>query len=96
MGEHLATVTPEELSEAFHFQRGYFNRLIRTYAGQSFTELLQDMRLKRAAELLLYSELPVTEIVTTIGYHNMGHFYKLFREQYGVTPAIYRSRYFVV
>lgn len=90
MSEHLSSVTAEELSAAFHFQRSYFNRLIKKHTNQSFTQLLQDMRLKRAAELLCHTELAVTEIVMQVGYRNMGHFYELFTAKYGATPAVYR------
>ena len=86
------TVTIQELSEVFHFQEDYFNRLIKKRTGKTYCELLQDVRLFRAEQLLTQTSLTVSEIAEEVGYRNKGYFYKLFAEKFHMTPAEYRRQ----
>ena len=36
--------------------------------------------------------MSVEEIADAVGYQNRGFFYRIFREEYGCTPARYRER----
>lgn len=47
---------------------------------------LQDKRLGRAYELLTKTELTVTHVAADLGYGNVSHFIKSFRERYKITP----------
>jgi len=43
--------------------------------------------------LLAWSQgMPVAEIASTVGYANVSYFNKLFKEAYGCTPKIFRTR----
>jgi DNA-binding response OmpR family regulator len=50
---------------------------------------IRSVRLKRAAELLLQSEMTVTEITFAVGFQDVKHFRALFKEQFGVLPSDY-------
>ena len=86
------TVTIQELSRLFHFQEDYFNRLIKKRTGKTYCELLQNVRLFRAEQLLVQTDLTVSEIAEEVGYRNKGYFYKLFAEKFHMTPAEYRRQ----
>ncbi|MBQ6812720.1 MAG: helix-turn-helix domain-containing protein [Agathobacter sp.] len=85
------TIETQDLMNKFHFQKDYFNRLIKKYTGMTYSEYLQDIRLKKAGELLLHTDTNVTEIAELVGYQNKGYFYKIFTEKYGMTPAKYKK-----
>ncbi|MBQ7718810.1 MAG: AraC family transcriptional regulator [Clostridia bacterium] len=36
--------------------------------------------------------MTVAEIMNAVGYENSSHFYKLFKEIYGVSPKVYRKK----
>ena len=91
IGNHSKTVTIQELSEVFHFQEDYFNRLIKKRTGSTYCEMLQEIRLYQAEKLLVNSEMTISEIAEEVGYKNKGYFYKLFEAKHGVTPAEYRK-----
>ncbi|MCD8012110.1 MAG: helix-turn-helix transcriptional regulator [Lachnospiraceae bacterium] len=91
MSEHVGTVTLTELSEEFHFQKDYFNRLLKKHTGQSFREVRQRLRMKRAAYLLRHTSLPVAELAEQTGYQSATHFYEAFTKEYHMTPAAYRE-----
>ena len=86
-----ATVTLGETAEVFHFNPNYLSRIIKTNTGQTFTQLLQTIRLKKATMLLKSTGISVAEIAHLVGYQNLTHFYRLFRENYGISPAEYRE-----
>ena len=88
---HYQNINTQELINRFHFQKDYFNRLIKKKTGMSYSEYLQDIRLQNAKRLLKGSNLNVSEIAEQVGYHNKGYFYKIFTEKYGMTPANYRK-----
>ena len=89
---HYKDVTIKQLSERFHFQEDYFNRLIKQQTGLTYTAYLQQIRLTKAKKLLTISNATIEEIVTQVGYHNKGYFYKIFVEKYGITPSQYRKK----
>ena len=89
---HYATVTIQELVREFHFQEDYFNRLIKSKTGLTYSAYVQQIRLERAEHMLTASDRSIEEISEMAGYHNKGYFYKIFQEKYGMTPAKYRKR----
>ena len=92
MTEHLDSVTIDSLSKIFHFQKDYFNRLIKQFSGQSFTDQLKELRLSRAEDLLLHTRLPITDIAAMAGYQNESYFYRIFAEKNEMTPAAFRKQ----
>ena len=88
---HYNHVTIQDLCDEFHFQEDYFNRLIKSKTGMTYSAYLQQIRLEKAASLLSRSKMTIDEICETVGYRNKGFFYKIFKEKYGVKPAEYRK-----
>jgi len=89
--DHCAAITLEEMAKALHFNPGYLSRIIKANTGQTFTQVLQTIRMKKAALLLQSTDTPILEVTHLVGYHNLTHFYRLFRNQYGLSPAEYRQ-----
>lgn len=87
---HYTTITIQELVQEFHFQEDYFNRIIKSKTGLTYSAYVQQIRLERAAHMLITTDKGVDEIAELIGYHNKGYFYKIFQSKYGMTPAKYR------
>ena len=68
----------------------YYSRLISQHTGQSFKKLLMHRRLFYAAHLLASSGVSVLDVIACTGYSNASHFYRIFAQNYGMTPAEYR------
>lgn len=90
--EHYDSITIQDLTHTFHFQEDYFNRLIKSKAGMTYSEYVQKIRLDKAEQLLISSSLSINEIAMTVGYNNKGYFYKLFQERFGMTPYRFRKK----
>lgn len=92
--EHYDTITLKELSDFFNYSERQMARILKEYTGNSFTRLVQNIKLTKACELLKNSELSIQDIVDMVGYSNANHFYRLFKEEYQLTPAEYRKKIF--
>lgn len=70
------------------------NHFIRTFK-QMFRmtpyQFLTEQRLKRAMELLVDTELSVTDITYMVGFESLGSFSWLFRRRLGVSPQAFRT-----
>lgn len=90
--ENKNHVTLTELSKKFHLSQGYLSRYIKRETGYTFLELLRELRIKQAAEMLKNSTLSVEEIVEAVGYTDISRFYHNFKKTYGMTPKNYREK----
>ena len=56
-----------------------------------FAELLGDLRLKRAQDLLKNSEFNINEIAQKCGYTDIAYFSRCFKKRFGVSPSSWRN-----
>lgn len=52
MTEHYDTITLKELSQFFNYSERQMTRILSEYTGKSFTELIQNIKLTKACEML--------------------------------------------
>ena len=64
-----------------------FYRKIQSLTGQSPTEFIRTIRLRRAAEMLREGRLSVTEVSFAAGFSSVSYFSRCFRTMYGVSPT---------
>lgn len=88
---HYATLTLPELASFFNYSERQLTRILKNYTGQTFSSLIQNIRLSRAAEILKQPDRSVTAVMEEIGYSNITHFYKIFEKKFHMTPAEYRN-----
>lgn len=63
-----------------------FNRDFKSIYGTAPKQWLQNKRLAHAYKLLTNTELTVTHVAADLGYENVSHFIKSFKEKYKTTP----------
>lgn len=71
------------------------SRSINLIFDQTFPELITDMRIKKAQELLRsedQAQISVVEIQLQCGFNTKSNFYRAFKQALGVTPSQYRSQ----
>lgn len=89
---HLNHISIQMLTKEFHFHEDYFNRLLKSQTGMTYTEYLQMLRLEKAEQLLTDTDNTIEQIAEEVGYRNKGYFYRIFVERRGCTPAQYRRK----
>ena len=70
----------------------YFCRFFKKVTGMSFTEYLNDLRLRRAAYALSQSDAPISVIAAENGFESAGYFFKGFKQKFNITPLQYRKK----
>lgn len=94
MREHLEEDLPRDVvARAVDLSPSHFSRLFRRHAGCSFTDALNRMRIDRAAELLVRTDLTLTQIALRSGFRDHSYFTKVFRARMRTTPSEYRRLY---
>lgn len=81
-----------DLEKALCYSGNYMNTIVNKYTEMCFYDYGLTFTMKKAAHLLAETDLTISAIETRLGLTNRTHFYKLFRERYGVTPGEYRKR----
>ncbi|MCC8104098.1 MAG: AraC family transcriptional regulator [Clostridiales bacterium] len=85
-------ITLSDLAGFFHYSERHMSRLIKENTGKRFSDLVRDLKLSKAADLLKNLGLTIAEIVEQIGYSDISGFYRAFKRKYEITPVEYRSR----
>lgn len=67
------------------------SQIIKQETGKSYKDYIIELRINYAKELLLKSDLTVADICTQVGYSNISHFIKTFKERVGKTPGVFRK-----
>lgn len=91
MRENLGAVTLEDLGQRFGYSPSYLSRMIKKFTGKPFKEVVGEMRLARACELLQWGTESVERIASELGYYDRSHFNRTFKRRYGVSPSEYRE-----
>jgi len=67
-------------------------RMFKKYSNTTFSAYLNDLRMKKAKELLKDSDLTIKEVSYKAGYNNLNYFYKIFKKSTGMTPNMFKSK----
>lgn len=93
MEENLnCSITLQDVAKHVHIHPNYLSELIRKEIGQSYLELLTNMRIKRAEDHLKNTTAKVKEISRLVGYGDPKYFTSIFKKHFGMTPSEYRNK----
>ena len=81
----------EELAAALNIGLRSLQRKLKSVADQTPAKLINGIRMRHAARLLVGTALSVTEIAFEVGCEDSSNFTKIFKQEYGLTPSRYRS-----
>lgn len=90
--EHYQTdFTVADLARHCATNRTTLNDEFRAATGKTVRAYTISLRMQMASALLRDTTLPVSEIMTRVGYENQSHFTRAFRQLTGVSPGVYRE-----
>jgi AraC-like DNA-binding protein len=91
--EHFARKNPVEyISEREHYSKSYLVHLFKDVGACSLKWALDYVRLFRAEELLLSTNLPIQEISDRCGYSDVKYYTTSFKRWFQTTPSEYRRK----
>lgn len=84
-------ITNADISDIFHFNTSYVNRVFKQSTGSTIHKFLIDYRINIAKELLRTQNSSVYSIAREVGFSDPHHFIKYFKKVVGSTPTEYRK-----
>jgi len=89
-GEKLSVAAA---SDMIHMSESYFSHLFKSEMGVGFVDYVNRVRIEKAKELLIHSDLRVNEIAAAVGIENPNYFSILFRKTTSTSPVDFRNRH---
>ncbi len=80
----------EFIAEKVYLSPKYISRIFKEEKGINITQFITDCKLKKAAKLLIETNISLDELIKQIGFSSTNYFIKKFKEKYSITPVQYR------
>jgi AraC-like DNA-binding protein len=84
-------ISMEEMAGKLHVHPSHLMRVFKKEKGITISHYRNLRRIKEAKELILFSNLSMTDIAIMVGFSNSQYFSKLFKEVEGVTPVEFKK-----
>lgn len=88
-----ARLSLEILAHQADLSPNYFHKVFRTTMGVTPNDFIAKLRLERAKELLVRTDMQVYKVASECGIENVPYFSHLFKKTLGISPQEFRKRY---
>ncbi|QGQ98413.1 AraC family transcriptional regulator [Paenibacillus psychroresistens] len=70
----------------------YFSYMFKVLKGQPFVQFVNEVRIRKALDLLRLTEMSIQEIGYVTGFNTASHFNRMFKKRIGLSPSKYRQQ----
>lgn len=88
-------LTLGEIAAKYHFSREYFSAIFKASTGSGFNEYLTQMRVTKAIDLLINTDLSILEISNLCGFNDSNYFSTIFKKITTFSPKKFRTTHTV-
>jgi len=81
-----------DLAARCGYSENYFRQAFQKYVGISPNTYINQRKISKAKELMLYSDLNITQTAERLGFQSIHYFSRLFKRLTGVSPTEYIDR----
>lgn len=90
--EHFSEdISLTQISKHVCLSPSYFSRYFKNKTGKNIIDYINDLRIEKSKDLIVSTNENIITIYKTVGFKSKNHYYRLFKERYGVTPLQYRT-----
>ena len=90
--EHYSEkLTLPEVAEKTYVSQWHLSKLLNKEMKKSFSEILNEIRIKRAKKLLEDSSLRIGDVAREVGFLDFAHFSRVFKKVEGISANEYRN-----
>lgn len=86
-------ISLKSIAEAVNANQYYLSHIFKEETGFSPMQYVTRRRIGEAQNLLINTQLSITEIAANVGYNNSNYFQNVFKKIVGYTPGSYRKRW---
>lgn len=84
-------ITLVMVSKAVNLNESYLSRVFKNETGKNLMYFINELKMKKAKELLKNSDLLVKEVAIRVGMTDQFYFNRVFKKFYGVSPSKYKK-----
>ena len=88
---YMEDITLKWAADYVFISETYLSHIFKKEIGKSFVQYLTEIRMKKAADMLIHTNLSVHEISLKVGYYNINYFGRLFKKYTGTSPKQFRD-----
>ncbi|QNO15453.1 helix-turn-helix transcriptional regulator [Alkalicella caledoniensis] len=85
------SLTVDMVSNKLGISKCYFCFLFKKDTGKTFTQVVNEIRIKKSKVLLLDTDRSIIDIAISVGYNNQNYYSMLFKKLNGITPHQFRN-----
>ncbi len=85
-------LTPDELASRLNLSVNYLRDIFKEIKGVSLSSYINEYKFEKAKELLLNTDILVSEISERVGFENQNYFFTFFKKYSGFTPTQFRNK----
>ena len=88
---YASKLTLQEVADHCFVSQWHLSKLLNRYEHQSFFDILNDIRIRHAKELLASGSLKIADVSDLTGYADPAHFARIFKKHEGISANEYRN-----
>lgn len=81
----------EDMAKQIGISYSYMRKIVYELTGKSVIDYLNQLRIQKAKQLLMETDLTIKQIASEVGYYNLQSFNRFFRKYEGMPPSSYRT-----
>ncbi len=85
-------LTLSDVAEKTYVSQWHLSKLLNRHTEQSFSEILNNVRIEEAKKLLEDPSLRIGDVADAVGFMDMAHFSRVFKKQVGISANEYRNQ----
>ncbi|UXI01419.1 AraC family transcriptional regulator [Photobacterium sp. TY1-4] len=93
LDRHLSSsLSNAAIAQAMHLSESHFYCLCQRQFGMTPQQYVMQRRMRRARQLLLETQMPLTELAAEVGFAQLSGFSRAYKRFYSQTPSVTRRR----
>lgn len=89
--EYMTDLSVENIAERVYLSPSYLSYLFKKHTNNTIVRYLTDIRMRKARESLMETNMRIVDVAAAVGYHDVPYFCTLFKNKYGMTPSQFRN-----
>ncbi|MDR3250102.1 MAG: response regulator [Tannerella sp.] len=81
------------IAAGMSMSRSKLYRKMKALTGKSIVEFILNHRLRKAARLLIEKQMPIQDVMCSVGIESQAYFTRAFKEAFGDTPLVFVSKH---
>ena len=86
-------VSLQEIADAVGFNKNYICSVFKRDSGMTIGNCQTVIRIRKAAELISFSDMSLTQVASATGFTNLSHFNRIFKKVTRIPPGQYRRMF---